>query len=348
MPCGKNIGRSNQTTALEQAQIEAKAARDAKIRSGYVEDVSKVRQSVLGSGIFAPMLAQKYSPDGSQTGSKTLARMKILGAKIHVQPKLDGNRCLAKINADGVELYTRKGDRILPVPHIEQQLLECYTDMLWNGSTIILDGELFTREFSFNALNGLIRRQDKTAEHLEMLGKVNYYVYDVMNLDREYLGRFEILQNFKSRNVFVIPSFEITATDEEIRYKMELFLSDGYEGLMIRRLDFPYENKRSWALCKYKNFQDAEYKLVDIIEDARGGGIVGAFVLEMDKPAFDRDGKLIKTFRAGVKDLSQEDARQMLENKSDYIGRFATVEFFSLSEYKVPRFPKLKGFRADV
>ena len=43
-------------------------------------------------------------------------------------------------------------------------------------------------------------------------------------------------------------------SDIGIRKYMESYLQLGYEGLMIRRLDMPYENKRSWSLCKYNFF----------------------------------------------------------------------------------------------
>ena len=346
---GKNLGRANQTTMFEQANFQAQSTHDSKLRSGYVEDIADVKQAVLGSGIPAPMLAQKYSPNGEQKSSKTLVQMKLLGQKIYVQPKLDGNRCLIRVNADGVEMFTRKGDRMLPVPHIEKQIFQCYKLSIASsfGDELIFDGELYTDAFSFNTLNGLIRREDKTTEHLQMLEQVNYHIYDCLK-DDTYATRYQLLRDFTSQNIIRVESRKIIAYDGEIRRCMEGFLAEGYEGLMIRRLDTPYENKRSWSLVKYKDFQDAEYRVVDIIEDARGGGIIGAFVLEMDKPAIDRDGKEIKTFRAGVKDLSQDEGRKMLANKQDFIGRYATVEFFSLSEYGVPRFPKLKGFRADV
>jgi ATP-dependent DNA ligase len=346
---GKNIGRANETTAFEQAVFEAKAKWDSKVRSGYCERAEDCKQDTLGSGIPAPMLAQKYSPDGSQSGSKPLAKMKLEGERIHVQPKFDGNRCLIKVNAETVELYTRKGDRMLPVPHIEEQIRVAY-DALKVDREYILDGELYTDAFSFNTLNGLIRREDKTPEHLEQLKLVNYHLYDLMSEKSDYSIRYELIETYfaNDRNIKLVPSFEIEATDAAIREKMEQFLNEGYEGLMIRRLDMPYENKRSWSLCKYKDFMDAEYKCVDIVEDVRGTGIVGAFVLELAAPSIDRDGREIKTFNAGIKDLSHDESRKMLENKADFIGRFATVEFFSLSEYGIPRFPKLKGFRADV
>jgi DNA ligase 1 len=335
---GKNIGRTNETTPYEQACFEAKARHEAQIRSGYADKKENATQDTLGSGIPAPMLAKIYSPGGDVKNSKTLEQMKIAGQMIHVQPKFDGNRCLIRVGQDKVEMFTRKGDRMLPVPHIESQIRWSYDNAFTSGEEYILDGELYTDQFTFNALNGLLRREDKTEEHLEMLKQVNFQIYDVMS-DLNYAKRYFIIRYFATTpNVKLVPSVEVVADDKFIRHQMEQFLAQGYEGLMIRRLDLPYENKRSWGLCKYKDFQDAEYKVTDIIEDARGG-IIGAFECEMT------DGR---TFRAGIKNLTNAESAKMLKNKDQYIGRMATVEFFALSEYQIPRFPKLKGFRADV
>lgn len=348
---GKNIGKANETTPFEQAVKEAQAKVELQLRSGYVRDKADLKQFTLGSGIPAPMLAQKYSPDGSQKGSKTLAKMKIEGEIIHVQPKYDGNRCLMKLTPDGVELYTRKGDRMLPIPHLEEQIFASYQLMNNNSLGIsldglILDGELFTDKFSFNTLNGLLRKEDKTEQQQEMLRQIDYRLYDVMT-DEGYEERQRLIRAFRSQNVDVVPTYEIRATDDEIKKYLEKFLSEGHEGLMIRVLGKGYENKRSWQLVKCKLFEDEEFELSDIEEDARGG-FVGAFIMKMNEPSVDRDGKPITEFKAGVSGLSQEEGAEMLKNKANYIGRIATVEFFGRSEYGVPRFPKLKGFRSDV
>jgi len=96
-----------------------------------------------------------------------------------------------------------------------------------------------------------------------------------------------------------------------------------------------YDNKRSWQLCKVKVFEDAEFELIDFQEDVRGG-FVGSFVMQ------DQSGN---TFNAGASGQSVGKRTEMWNNKHEYIGKIATVEFFGLSEYGVPRFPKFKGVR---
>jgi ATP-dependent DNA ligase len=346
---GKNIGKSNETSPYEQAVAEATATMELKLRGEYRFELADASSGVLRSGINSPLLAHKYDATGKQKGSKTLDQLNIRGQKIYVQPKIDGNRCLAKISELGeVTLYTRKGDVMLPIPHIEEQLGWSYSNAGLNANgELILDGELFSREISFNTLNGLLKRETKAPEHLSQLNNVNYYIYDIYSSEG-YEKRYPQLLDFSSRSVQVIPNFEVIADEAEINTKLEIFLSEGYEGLMIRQLGMPYEHKRSWQLLKNKVFEDFEAKLLDMEEDRRGG-MVGAFVMEMPEPSKDREGNLITSFKAGITGLSQEELRNIWGNQEDYIGSMCTLECFGFSDYNVARFPKMKVLnRSDI
>lgn len=330
---GKNIGKVNETDDYEQAVSEAESTIKSQLKKGYVYDLKNVKSSgVLGSGILSPMLAHKHSPDGSQKSSKTLEQMKITGRKIVVQPKLDGNRCLIKKSPYKTPvMYTRTGD-VMPV-----QLNHIISDIEMNcddDSEFILDGELFSNKFSFNKLNGLIKRVTVSQEDIEERKHIKYHLYDVMS-DDGYEIRYEFIQPFSSKNIEIIPSYEITATDENIKEYLEMFLKDGHEGLMVRVLGLPYDHKRSWQLVKVKRFEDEEFKLLDVEEDVRGN-FVGSFVLETKNGV---------KFNAGCSGQSVEERTIMWNNKSEYIGRIATIEFFGISEYGIPRFPKFKGLR---
>lgn len=339
---GKNLGRSNETTPHTQALLEAEAKIELQLRSGYVTDPSEAKQAILGSGLPAPMLAQKYHPTGDQAGSKTLDKMKLRGKLIHVQPKYDGNRCLIVCNdATDVAMYTRKGD-LFPVQldHIIDDVIERLLG-IEVSYPFILDGELFSSTMSFNETNGLLKRF-KTINAPKLL-EIKYHLYDCVS-PSFYPERYEIIQFFWTDNIRVVPSYPIPATDDGIKEKLEEFLAEGHEGLMIRRLDTPYEHKRSWGLVKVKLFEDEEFTLVGLEEDARGG-FIGAFVMELPSPVTDRDGNVLTTFKAGVSGLTQEEGAEIWNNPTKYLGRSATVEFFGRSEYSVPRFGKLKSFR---
>ena len=72
-----------------------------------------------------------------------------------------------------------------------------------------------------------------------------------------------------------------------------------------------------------------------MIEDVRGS-FVGSFVME------NKNGG---TFNAGASGQSEEERTEMWNNKDKYLGKMATIEYFGLSEYQVPRFPKMKAIR---
>jgi DNA ligase 1 len=329
---GKNIGKANQTNHLTQAMAEAQSKVDLKLREGYVYDIDDAKSSAtLGSGVPQPMLAQKHSPDGSQKSSKTLAQIKILNKEVIVQPKLDGNRCTIVVKNGVPKMYTRKGD-LMPVQL--NHILNDVKSKLGETSEIILDGELFSQQFSFNYLNGLIKKITVTKEDENKRLQIKYHLYDIHS-SVGYEKRVLFLDRFATSNIIVIPSYKIIATDANIKKYLEQFLAQGHEGLMIRQLGIGYENKRTWQLCKVKVFEDEEFELVGFEEDARGG-FVGAFVMRM------KDGR---TFNAGASGQGVDERTEMWYNKDSYLGKMATVEFFGRSEYDIPRFPKFKGVR---
>ena len=51
-----------------------------------------------------------------------------------------------------------------------------------------------------------------------------------------------------------------------------------------------------------------------------------------------------KQFRSNFK-FSHEECAQILKNKQDYIGKYATVKYFNLTPDGVPRFPYIIKFR---
>ena len=98
---------------------------------------------------------------------------------------------------------------------------------------------------------------------------------------------------------------------------------------MIRNVHGTYDlNKRSKHLQKFKEFQDAEYKIVGYKE--AGGDWQGTpiWICEME------DGRQFNVTPVGDRPSRVE----MFQNADDYIGKMLTVKFFELSDDGVPRF----------
>lgn len=238
----KNVGKANETTALEQAVLEAQAKWDKKIKSGYNEVLTKEKK------FFEPMLAHEFSKY-----SKLLFTVRTF-----IQPKLDGVRCYMGDRS----LTSRKGTKIVSCPHL---------NVGFEG----LDGELYNHELKedFNKIISLTRKTKPDLEDLAESKKlIQYWIYDYPYAsDKVFSKRNEMLKHdfknfcYPGSPFQLVPTYEITSM-EELKAYHEQFISEGYEGSIIRMDLGGYENKRSKQLLKYKDWQDAEWDIIGITE----------------------------------------------------------------------------------
>jgi DNA ligase-1 len=303
----KNIGKTNETTGEEQALKEAQAKWDKKVASGYNEVLTKEKK------FLEPMLAfeyDKYPIDFSKE-------------MVYVQPKLDGVRCINENNTQ----TSRNGKPLVSTPHLNQ-------------SKITLDGELYTHEYkdNFNEIISLVRRTKPSEDELkESAEKIQYWVYDTP-MDRDYITRRAALVGWyynlpeEDRNKFIlVPTHRISSEEELLAYHSQ-FLSEGYEGTIVRRMNMPYEYKRSKQLLKYKDFVDEEF-IITGYEEGSGSraNSLGAFHLaDPNNP-----GIYFKSNVKGTFDFLKE----IWDNKETYIGATATVKYFQRTPDNIPRFP---------
>ena len=98
----KNVGRSNATSAVEQAIAEANAKWTKQTDKGYVERVEDVHKITL----YTPMLAQKFED-----------RLNELTFPLYTQPKLDGIRCITYLQDGELVAKTRAGKPLESIPN---------------------------------------------------------------------------------------------------------------------------------------------------------------------------------------------------------------------------------------
>lgn len=319
---GKNSGRANATTPEEQARREVAANYTKKRKEGYhdhIEAIYATRQAV--------MLAKDYADYAD----------KVFSSVFHPysQPKLDGMRCLAR--ADG--LWSRQGNRIVSVPHIGRALEPVFADY----PDLVLDGELYnhTLKSDFNRIISLCRKSKPTAQDLEeSAALIEYHIYDVPSDARVFSERNQVLGMLEHQGRLLRPlhrvATEIVKSQECMDALYEVYLDDGYEGQMIR-LHAPYQGKRTSDLLKRKEFQDAEFRVLDIVEGVGNrSGMAGNAVLDLT------DGRTFKANCLGPREY----LRDLLARRDEVIGTWGTVAYFRLTPDGVPRFPRLKTVEA--
>lgn len=304
---GKNIGRSNETTPQEQAVLEAKAKIKAKLEEGYYETIQEAQEEVL----ILPMLAKEFKTEESK-----------VCYPLYVQPKLDGMRCLKKEQ----NLISRKNKKIDTMSHIANELKEFVN---------IFDGELYTHGLSFQDNMKLIKKYRENESE-----KVKYHVYDLVLPNLSFPERLALLRTIiresKPSHIMLVPTY-IVNSKQELLEKHKEFISEGYEGTMIRHGNLGYEiDKRSSSLLKFKDFQDISCEIVDV-EPSEKRPTHGIFICKVS------DGR---TFGTGMK-FSFEEREEILANKKDYMGKTAEIRFFEYTDDGLPRFPVCVGIRLD-
>jgi len=316
---GKNIGKANETTPQEQADMEVQSKWTKKKDEGYFETIEEAKTNV----VVLPMLADKWEK-----------HQKKISFPCYLQCKYDGSRCIT----DSFKLYSRKGKEFFFLDHI----LEEIGQMNWHND-FWLDGELYSHELTFQEIMSLIKKKKKDNTDLEALKKIEYHIYDcfdINDLDKPFSERIQVLNGlFEGKDYTYlkqVSTYEIESVEQIMEYH-DLFVAEGYEGAMVRDASLPYSlNKRSNKLLKVKAFQDAEYEIVDVTE-AEGEDIGTAVFVCKDK-------ELDKTFSCRPKG-TREVRRKYFENKVEYIGKLLTVEFFEKTDDGLPRFPVGKAIR---
>jgi DNA ligase-1 len=131
-------------------------------------------------------------------------------------------------------------------------------------------------------------------------------------------------------------------TTEECKSREDLagfharWTTDGYEGVMLRNKAGKYRvGVRSVDLQKYKEFEDAEYKVVGFKE---GDGVEKGCVVWLCVTA--------KNQEFAVRPRGTHEERQALFLEGDkYVGKMLTVRYQELTTDGIPRFPVGLTFR---
>jgi len=311
---GKNEGKANGTTDIEQALKEAIAKRTKKLESGYFESITNIDTKQY----FEPMLAAKWEDYKDK-----------LTYPIYSQAKLDGIRCI--LTKDG--MFSRNGKPIISAPHIFDSVKPIFE----TNPDLVFDGELYADKFAndFNKIVSLVKKTKPTADDLkESKELIEYHIYDLPSSDKNFIQRaYDLATLFETRSELhphcrIVETYKVPSEDV-VTELYEKYVEEGYEGQMLR-LDSKYENKRSKNLLKHKSFVDEEYTILDICEgEGNRTGTAGYMVFETAEG---------KPFKSNVKGTWDETA-EMLKNKKQLIGKQATIKYFNLTPDGIPRFP---------
>jgi DNA ligase-1 len=351
---GKNIGKKNETSPLQQAINEANTKINKKLDAGFTKELNTKTNSLI-----LPMLALKYQEAGH--------RIKF---PCYIQPKIDGLRAVYQNKA----LYSRLKNQFQNLEHITNELHSCKLNLdgeLYSELSCTLSNEVSNGEGSrepnkvsngvvkskenkrekgqetvltFQELNGLVKKKKLNEKDKQDILHLTYIIYDIVIPNKTFKERYEMLKDLFNKNNFkyikLLETYEAKDKEEIVKYHKK-FIKEGYEGSIIRNSDGLYKQKnRSADLQKFKDFQDKEFKIIGFKEgeNSTEKGCIIWRCITKDKKEFDVRPK--GTF---------EERRKLFKNGDKYIGEYLTVKFFDYSDDGVPfHASTMYGGTADV
>lgn len=166
----------------------------------------------------------------------------------------------------------------------------------------------------------------------ELSSQLIYHVYDVVLPDQPYDNRMEVLDTIfmdAPKNVVRVTTVKVE-NELHVSHLHNLFVKDGFEGTMIRDPFASYEvGKRSYSLLKLKDFVDAEYRIVGVIDGDGSDRGLAIFQLETDS------GQCFNCRPEG----SQDNRKRLYDERESLVGKWLTVRYQELSKDGVPIFP---------
>ena len=294
-----------------------------------------------------PVFSCQLSHDSANYESK-------VGGEKMIEVKLDGVRVITIVYPNGrVDQYSRNGKELVNFEKIKKQLSEVAHTFT---EPMVLDGEVMSS--SFQDLMKQVHRKSNVAADDATLNLFDFLPLEMFEegvARIPQLLRSQQLQEWYNKNADHLPNIEvleheivnISTPDGERRFKEinAKAIEGGYEGIMIKEINAPYQCKRTTHWLKMKPFIEVSLEVISIEEGTgRNVGRLGAFVCSgVD------DGRTIKVnVGSGFSDANRD---QFWTSRDSIVGNIVEVRADAVTQnqdgsysLRFPRFLRFRGF----
>lgn len=236
--------------------------------------------------------------------AKEFEKQKYIQMPCIIQPKLNGIR--VKWDCNIKRFVTRQGEIVSKdiIPHLYAA---------YHNSACSLDGELYCHGMAFQDIYARVAI-GRIRAHLDV-NKIQFHVFDIISQD---LTEQRIAQTAVYGMVPCLKIFSL----EELYFHHTIWVAQGFEGTMVRRLGQPYIIGRTDALLKLKNKHEMTVTIVGFQEgEGKFKGKVGAILVSTGKHRFKLGGGKIT-----------EDQREMLwKDQPNWLNRQIIIEYCETS-----------------
>jgi len=278
---------------------------------------------------------------------------KMIGMK-QIEVKLDGVRVLAVCKNGKVELFSRNGKQFHNFDHIIKEIEEVLKTSP-APYDLVLDGEVMSADFQ-DLMKQIHRKDGKRATDAVL------HLFDFIPLQDFLAGGWDKSQSIRSQMVKAWVAqhtsvlqhvtacewedVDLSTTEGNSRF-VELnkaAVDGGYEGVMIKDIDAPYECKRTHAWLKAKPFIEITLKVVDVEEGTgRNTGKLGAVIVEGEDDGYNYHLNCGSGFTDDQRTSFWADRTNIIDSlveiRADARTKSQDSETYSL------RFPRFKCFR---
>jgi len=271
---------------------------------------------------------------------------------VYVEPKLDGVRVITicDVDRDEVKMFSRNGKELNNFPKIIEQFDSMLDQM---AESMVFDGEIVSDDFQ--TLMREIHRKGgaKTDDAvLNIFDIIPLWAFKEGGYSASLQKRKEMMDEYEyPSNISRVEYVKMNLSDDDGQKQFadynKLCIDKGFEGIMIKPMDGPYECKRSSLWLKVKPFIEVSLKVVDTEEGTgRNVGKLGALVVE----GTDMD-KFIKTnVGSGLTDADRE---TFWKAKDKLLGQVVEIRADAITQnqdtdnewsLRFPRFLRFRGF----
>ena len=289
---------------------------------------------------------------------------KMIGKK-QVEVKLDGVRVITIIQGDTshgnfsrVEMFSRNGKQFHNFGHIISEIEEVIKDNP-PPYDLVLDGEVMSANFQ-DLMKQVHRKSGGVAKDAVL------HLFDMCPLSEFQKGIWDKPQSFRSqavkawvdqhrsilKHVQTLDWEDVNLDTQEGQDRFvelnKAAVDGGYEGVMIKDPEAPYECKRTHSWLKAKPFIEVTLKVVAVEEGTgRNEGRLGAVILEGEDDGYNYSLNCGSGFTDAQRDefWAERDSLigNLIEIRADARTQSQDSETYSL---RFPRFKCFRGFEA--
>ena len=284
-----------------------------KVKEKGVKKACRGILPVVGIPVL-PMLSQRI-----KSPTEMIEKM----GEVDVEPKLDGLRILIHfVRGKFVKAFTRnlnETSRMFPELTKIEKFVNC-DSAIFDCEAVGLDEET---KLMANFQTTMTRRRKHDIGETSKKVSIDFFIFDVISkdgknlMDKNYLERRKILEEtVRLGGPFKLVDYEVTKNPERINKLYKKRIKEGYEGIMVKRVNSGYiPGRTGWRWVKMKQGEEAKGKLSDTMDVVvmgytvgRGKRVsfgVGQFLVGV------KDGDKIKTTSKIGTGLTDEEFREM-------------------------------------